>query len=258
MSGQFDSSRLKIKRANRHIKDLEAVIQAFLKTDFYRLVNDVDPKTGHQLFKLQDISSPPTEISLIVGDAVHNLRSALDHAMVTILGKKGNQVAFPVAKNRDNPGAHSTYGIIKEALPDLANLLTNNIGIHDTGDACIWSISALDNIDKHNLLIAMASVYELRGISLEDKARNNRIDNMTVRVGPGGTVSLLQYGGGDMKIKSKGQAAAAVLFAKGQPLEGKPIVPTLLKLSEIALQAIQTLELFWFGKSKEGQPVVSG
>jgi len=33
-------------------------------------------------------------------------------------------------------------------LPKLAVFLTDNIGIHDTGDVCLWTISALDNTDK--------------------------------------------------------------------------------------------------------------
>ena len=251
-ASEFTGSRLKVQRAYRHIQELETIFRGFLQTEFCRLVVESDPQTGNQLIKVASLGSPPSEVSLVIGDIVHNLRCALDHAMVAILGKRRNQVAFPIAKNRDNPGSHSTYGIIKEALPELAILLVDQIGIHDTGDLCLWAISALDNLDKHNLLIAAVSVQELRGIGLHDKARNNRFTDLTVRLQEGGIASLIQYGGGGLEITSKGQPAATILFGKGQPLEGRPIIQSLLKLAELTSQTIQTLEFFWFGQKPEG------
>lgn len=258
-ASQFESSHLKIKRAYRHIQEVEATFKSFLQTDFCRLVIEDDLKTGSQLIKAKSDHAPPPEISLMIGDAIHNLRSALDHAAVQIIhaipgiGKEGRkQAAFPMAADRNNPGSHPAYGLIKKSFPDLANLLTDEIGIHDTGEPCLWTISGLDNIDKHNLLIAAVSVQELQGISLYDKAHNNRFSGITVRLNEGGTANLIQYGPGKLEITSKGQPAAAILFGKGQPLEGKAIIPSLLKLAELTSQAIKTLELFWFGEKPKG------
>jgi hypothetical protein len=48
---QFVGSRLKIQRAYRHIQELEAAFQAFLHTDFCKLVVEAEPNTGNQLVK---------------------------------------------------------------------------------------------------------------------------------------------------------------------------------------------------------------
>src|SRR6476660_7145323 len=93
----------------RRSKEWEQRISA-KGSDFSRMTNGVTA----QVIKIASVASPPTEISLVIGDAVHNLRSALDHLMVTIVGKRGSQIAFPMAKDGNNPGAHSTYGLIKK------------------------------------------------------------------------------------------------------------------------------------------------
>ena len=48
----FLGPKLKIERANKHIGELQAVLDAFLKTNFYRLGIDKNPKGGQMLSHL--------------------------------------------------------------------------------------------------------------------------------------------------------------------------------------------------------------
>lgn len=243
---QCKSARLKIARARRHIQELEAAIQSFVDTDFCRLISEKDEKTGDQTVKLSSIAPLPSEISLITGDAVHNLRSALDHVMVQILGDDGKQIAFPMAKDRNNPGSHQTHRIIKDRFPDLAQLLTETICIHDTGDICLWAISELDNVDKHNLLIAIASVHGLENVVLEDAQQNTMIAPY-VEVDQGGTLNLIKSAAGGFEVKSRGRAMASVSFGTGLPLDGKPLVKSLVQLADLTGQTVDQL-VVWFGQ----------
>lgn len=252
---QFGSARLKIKRANRHIQELETVFQSFLNTDFCRIGIEKDAKTGRQLVKALSVEGPPPESSLVIGDIVHNLRSSLDHMMVELLkgipnlGIGRSQIAFPMAKDRNNLGSHVTYGAIKKTLPELAILLADKIGIHDTGDLCLWAISSLDNADKHNLLIPVVSVQSICDFCIEDKANNIFIGGGGgLGVGEGQHDVFFEFPPGNAEITRKGYATATILFGKGKALEGKSIAKSLIKLQEITLQAIETLEAFWFGK----------
>jgi hypothetical protein len=52
-------------------------------------------------------------------------------------------------------------------------------------------------------------------------------------------------------ITNKGEPTAALLFGQVQPLERKPVIPSLYKLAELTLRTIQTLELFWFVEKAE-------
>jgi hypothetical protein len=73
------SPKLKILRANAHIRDLDASIKRFLGTDpfdFFWIVDD--PGLDKHLIA-KAIAQPSDEIALLIGDAAHNLRTALDH-----------------------------------------------------------------------------------------------------------------------------------------------------------------------------------
>jgi hypothetical protein len=169
----FESARLKVKRACRHIQDLQTVFATFLNSDFCKITIEQEPDTGQQFLKVVSIASLPPETPLIIGDTVHNLRTALDHSIVEIL-KGRNGVQFPIGKERHNLESHTTYQAIKKTLPDLANFFLNDIMPYDTGHPSIWAVAKLDNIDKHNLLIAITTVQKLSGVSLEHQ--NMRMD----------------------------------------------------------------------------------
>jgi hypothetical protein len=237
----FASARLKIKRAQTHIDEVELLEKAFLANN-YEVRFSVDA-SGMQEIKLASLGRPSAEMGLVIGDAVHNLRSALDHSMVSILGARGNQISFPLAKDKSNPGAHSTYPIIKKEMPGLALLLTDTIVIHDTGLACLWAIGALDNIDKHNLLIAVGSVHELHGLVLEDIEHQSVIAPSVVYVKPGGILDIGNWAG-QMTVTSPGTPVGYVMFADGQPLEGTAVVPCLRNLVGITARAIDKIEDF--------------
>src|SRR5271168_1049773 len=99
MADPFESSRLKIARAKRHISELDASEQRFLKGKCKGLVVEVDPATGNKLHKVKFSNSVPLECDGIVSDAANNLRDALDHAgasLAVIIGKAGSKyAAFP-------------------------------------------------------------------------------------------------------------------------------------------------------------------
>jgi hypothetical protein len=72
---------LKLERAEHHIRDL----QSFWRDEFiekkraYRVSHKDDAKAGYRIYRLDHILPIPPLVSLLLGDAVHNLRSAMDH-----------------------------------------------------------------------------------------------------------------------------------------------------------------------------------
>jgi hypothetical protein len=242
---QFESARLKVQRAYLHIQELERVFATFLQSNFCKISVEQEPETGQQLLKVASIASLPAETPLIIGDAFHNLRTALDHVMAEIL-KGSDGVYFPVGKERQNFEAHSTYRTIKKALPDLAAMLLDDIMPYDTGKPSIWAASRFGNIDKHNLLIATTTVKSLTGVSLEHQ--NLCMTNSNFIFDQGGVVRVASMPPGPVKITNHGNAAAQILFNKGRPLEGQPVIESLTKMAQLTLQTIEALELFWFAK----------
>jgi hypothetical protein len=98
----FESARLKIERADHHIGDLERQLREFTR---HNLDASVDHRDDGTLDIHITVLEPPPCITLIVGDSVHNLWSALDHLMWELIGLGGGrqhpQLYFP--KERDRP-----------------------------------------------------------------------------------------------------------------------------------------------------------
>src|ERR1700687_4611364 len=76
---QLKDSRLKIKRADEHIADLDARIGALPNSDIATV--EINPEGGNEVIK-HDIADSVAvdDIAVIAGDAVHNLKCALDYA----------------------------------------------------------------------------------------------------------------------------------------------------------------------------------
>jgi hypothetical protein len=177
----------------------------------------------------------------VVGDVVHNIRAALDHAMVQVLGRN-KDVYFPFGKTRADFERHPTFKWIKVNRPALATLLEDKIVPYDTGGPSIWAASRLDNEDKHNLLVPHVVVKKLAGVRLETP-------NIRMHAGvdflfdEGGVVNFASIPGGPITIIDPGEPQAALLFASDH-LKGQPIIPALEEMIKQAQETISVLETF--------------
>lgn len=73
--------KMKLRRAKHHLNNLNGIVQRFIKAQPYsmRIENDSDPE--HHLLWGRMIRRPRRNWGLLVGDFVHNARSALDHVI---------------------------------------------------------------------------------------------------------------------------------------------------------------------------------
>jgi len=81
-------SKLKLARANRHIRDLENLFETFICENPHRI--EVDNNSVSVVFD----KAIPSESSTIIGDALHNMRSALDILVSEALRSNGNTPEF--------------------------------------------------------------------------------------------------------------------------------------------------------------------
>jgi hypothetical protein len=101
----FQDARLKIDRANKHIRDIERRIRSL--EDSYSATIQINPKFGYQEIKY-DLSDKTAieDISLLIGDALHNMKCALDYGWLIILERYaaaaiGNKTQFPAYASFD-------------------------------------------------------------------------------------------------------------------------------------------------------------
>jgi len=245
INAEEPSPRLKIERAKHHIKELDTKLRAFLDTDFYALSVQADPGTGDNSLKFQITKSFPIETTLITGDAVHNLRSALDLAWAKLIRKRLPAIfdkftKFPIRDSRNELIAALKGRKIHKSYPSLFDLVLS-IKPYKGGNDALFALHELDILDKHRLLLPVVGVVALHGVDAEDD-RNNRFTNMTlITTSAFGTLVPLKTAS-NLHIKKYGEPSFQVYFDKGLPMERKPLIPTLEQFVELASNVVDLLD----------------
>src|SRR5436190_7698325 len=117
MGDRFASVWHKIQRAKKHTDDLETEIIAFWDIKPYEIETQGNPKAGPGSYRIKGTPKPlPESIPLIVGDAAHNLRSALDHFACGAVSTVTGNTAFPVWRANRTPTSADWKGLVKGKL----------------------------------------------------------------------------------------------------------------------------------------------
>ena len=118
---------LKLLRADAHREELKSLIDAFFDSNPYEFYSQFDRQASAWLIRVKVLEEPPPMLGIIVGDIVHNIRSALDHLACQFVLHSGNQpttrTAFPLFDEKPKPGSKPekrwkdiTAGMNAEAL----------------------------------------------------------------------------------------------------------------------------------------------
>jgi hypothetical protein len=162
----LDGVWAKLARAEEHLITLADAIKAFITRDpqpFGLSIPKFDPSTGwHTVYAIVD-EDPPERLGVILGDVLHNTRSALDHLvwqLVILNGKEpGRHNAFPVAKTegawraaqeRQLAGvAEAHLKVIEKAQP---------FQVDDPDRSPLAWLQYLSNTDKHQVVHPVAGI----------------------------------------------------------------------------------------------------
>lgn len=240
---QFRAAKLKIKRANKHIAEIEGRI-SILPNEYAARIQ-VDPQTGNEFLEygISQGSEHIGDLALMIGDAIHNLKCALDYAWVGALmkntvtgGKKLNK--FPVYPTRELLEQALTDGKIDESAPGLYDLIVSEIKPYDGGDSSVRAIHILDRRDKHALLVPLLNVTFLHGLQVENPRGEVRsLDWALTRPGPY-RIEVLS----GSKIKDKGQIEVTVVFNQGTPAHDANVLSVLSQFRQATISVVELLQ----------------
>jgi hypothetical protein len=79
MAAEELSCVAKHRRAQTHLHALRDEVSIFLDDNPYEIVAERDDERSQYVFRVTGIKPPPADLGLVIGDCIHNLRSALDH-----------------------------------------------------------------------------------------------------------------------------------------------------------------------------------
>jgi hypothetical protein len=160
MNERTKTVRRKIERAGQHIREYESMEQLFLQRNPYLTVKEMDSDTGEMLWRVSIREEIPADFPTIVGDALQNLRSALDHLVWQLVLANGSTpkigvTGFPICESVQKYTTES-LARVKGAAQGAVNMI-NNLRPYYGGHQHLWGLHALNNADKHRLLLFAAA-----------------------------------------------------------------------------------------------------
>jgi hypothetical protein len=99
----FTGADLKLKWAERQLDTFNAAAKTFVEGDFRQeaSLGELDFTKEWQELLWDGLQPVPPELGLILGDFVHNVRSALDYVMWELVpdGSRGSHTQFPISES---------------------------------------------------------------------------------------------------------------------------------------------------------------
>jgi hypothetical protein len=251
----FNSARLKVDWAEKHIRKLYDFVQAFPAADDFHSVaieedswGFRDPEIAIAFSKSQDEFLNPT--ALIMGDICHSLRSALDYMwyeIVSISGKQTKWTRFPVGDTRQELVRTIDTALEEGKISEpVHRLVLGTIKPYQEGDVRIWMLHQMNIIDKHQLLIPTFPMMGIEGIRIQNN-ENIILEVPVIFTDASFRRRLKDFGsfGSHPKLHDKGHVAIGQGFHLGTPCVGQPVIPTLQAIAKAVLSTIEAFELLF-------------
>lgn len=242
-----DGVALKIKRAKEHINDLNALIDAYLAERPMKLFITQDRKTAEKSGIVKIERPIPVNVAVILGDALHNLRTALDHLAYHLIGRLTSSeqgIHFPFAWKSDPVSVRQTIRsrqmhLAGEHVADAVQDLNFYFG----GNSLLSGLHILDIADKHKLLIAIGRVAPISADNIKQMIPEASISGPGILafVGESEVAFTVKLAGNRAQRRAREsfqreaeiQPTFLICFGPETPFNGQALIP---KLEEITAE----------------------
>ena len=262
---RYDLICLKIERAKEHILNLYTEMRAFLDAKPYVIGTKSNPETRQLIYYLTSVRDAPIRLSVLTGDVLQNLRTALDHLAYNLVAVNGfvdvasgtpltphdlRQINFPIINVTDPQKYESgRAGKVKGMRPDAIKAI-DLLKPYKCGNELLWRLSELNNRDKHRLLVMVGSEY--RSVNITPHAirlmnatnpfpdlalQNDSFPPIFLR--PADRLFPLKAGDElfvdvpDAEVDKNVQFTFDVAISEPQIIQGEPLIPTLNNFTNI-------------------------
>jgi hypothetical protein len=173
----IDAVGLRLDRAHEHLAEIEFIVQNYRDSSPYTVAETFERKSQEFLYTLRCIRDPGDQIAVIVGDVMHNVRSALNYCMAGLVSPQArrSKTQFPIFTGVDpfkrvrpggkylerEPGRRNLWkswmkGVDPEAVALIEGFQPYKTAWVDAPTYLGW-LNAANNSDKHSKLNVLTS-----------------------------------------------------------------------------------------------------
>lgn len=239
MATEFDGIREKLKRADQNIRNLKTEIDLFVSQGQYPVMPKHDDKAWQEAVNYHRDKVIPLRLSVLAGEIVHQLRSALDH-IVWIFSDSAtrlnhpNAIEFPVFESRPlDKGELRRYqrkvqGITNNQVLKFISALQPYHAGADAPNQPVCIIHNMDRFDKHRELMIVNSAVNL---TFTFPSNMTELRRLLMEQQQGKVFSPREKAMIGRAIKQYGSAAPDVAFGQFGKRGSQLVVPMLEQLS---------------------------
>jgi hypothetical protein len=223
-----------VERAKKHITDFGQARITFLEGNPYLINLKYRPELNVTEYVLGPLPEMPIDLSLMAGDAAHNLRIALDYLACELV-KSANAtpkaVYFPICETAEKYKTESPGKT--RGMPVAAKQIIDRIEPYGGANNPLWALHLLDIADKHRLLVAVGTkVANQNGmqfqLSPEPTQFSVLVDSPALKEG-----DVLGEVSGNSEAQQRISFNFDVAFGEPDLLAGEPIVETLEYMTQM-------------------------
>ena len=250
MISRFQGVDAKLERAQEHFDIVKKMTNDYIAQDFDPIRIELDAQGKG--WAASRLPPPDPKLPPIVGDCIHNLRSALDHwanRLVEFYGSEAtDQTSFPVLevaptanKKGISPPPHID-GLDRAKASAVLAVIALEQPYRTPGEwrtsNFLWVLNEMWNQDKHRGLIENRIWRQ----NVSFKGVGGPIVGELRKVGVNDDVAVLKFFPDDSSVDVEGEGTTAIGIAPGLAWEGGSLVTVLRELSRYVSGLIQRME----------------
>lgn len=198
MRPEIASLRSKLERALQHRSEMQELVKSYLDSDIFEISTELDYRK-RVVGRAVNVKTPGPELSVLIGDFVHSLRSFLDQAVFQIATAETQPMpqewaktsAFPIfnsgpefrGEGRSRGAAYKMRGLPASAKTRIEHLQP----FHRRRAPLLWAmwqLEQLSNMDKHRQMPLTGAIPASGSVSIEFKSSGVKAFGHQIYPGP--------------------------------------------------------------------------
>lgn len=244
----FNGAKTKVRRARHHIENLRTTFNEYVERQPCKLNTSAGSQGNLQLRAILN-EEIPEDLTVIAGDAIHNLRTSLDHATWELVGLDGGvqdrYLKFPTGGSGQTD--YNSYCRGMKTPRDDTKEFFVALGAYKENHSILYALNELDNIDKHMIIVPVMSaikISEMRILYPDGTPMTTMIDT-TYGLTDEGTVNVASVGQGlTLEIGNNTTVTPQIFIWEPEVMRAKPFLETIEDLANSVEHTIQKFEEF--------------
>lgn len=252
-----DSATLKVHRASENIFELNELLS---ESRPFRYVIETNANTGQRTTRPKQNESVINAVALLCGDAIHNLRTALDHAYWEIVSPhvpEGDRasIQFPFSKTEARLDEAVKNRLAHRVSPKFFDaIIALKPHREPGGNELLYFIHEMDLLDKHRLLIPTGDYTQISGAIIRRQVPDFPMMLASISVGQNreGDVSWFIAPLDEEKRRALNVPESGILeqeldipvqivFSVAPAGHQRPVVPTLHQLVDVTKETVRIM-----------------